>query len=129
MCILAPHTYTQALQRHSKNSGSLCSLKEVVQGQSQTVPDMQLHQSLSQDSLAITHLLMGFRQNQSTTQILPEAAHPKGDLRKHQTLLGQFSLLGQPPHRNLYIMTGVNLHSQPEGQPQPWMTQQQSKLN
>lgn len=74
------------------NCGLLFSSKQVAHSWSQAVPDTDLHQSPSEKAPEPTHPVVGFKLHQSTNQLPSQSAHPKGDLGRQQTLLGQIPL-------------------------------------
>lgn len=81
------------------NFGSLCSSKQVAQGWSQAMPNIDMHDSLPRSHRINT--TTGLRPYQSTTQLSTQVAHPEGDPGRYQTLLGQI------PHHGLCFHTAV----------------------
>lgn len=59
------------------NHRSLCRSYEVALGQSQAAADLDLQWSPSRMSVEPTHLVITFRQQQSTTQLALQVAHQK----------------------------------------------------
>lgn len=85
-----------------KNCGWLCSSKQVAQGWAQAVPDIDLHQIPSGEVPEPKHPVAVLRLYQSTIQLPPKLAHPKGDLGRHQTLLGRIPLHGVIQQQFIY---------------------------
>ena len=100
---------------------SLCSSKQVVQGQSQAVSDIGLCQNPSQEATEPTYPAANFRQHWSRIQLVSQEAHPKGDLGRHQTLPRWIPLRVVITCSTAHTVVRVSPHSQLAWGPIPHM--------
>ena len=87
--------------------------RQEAQGWLYTMSDIDLYLSPTQVDPEPTEPVVGFRPHQSLTKLAPQAADPKGDSGRHQTLLGTTLPQGQLLQRDSYMVIEVYAYSQP----------------
>nr|KAF6378902.1 hypothetical protein mMyoMyo1_009791 [Myotis myotis] len=108
VCSLTPLMRSKGIAKAAANCGSLCSSKQVAQGQLQTTSDINLHQRPSQDAPEQTQPVVGFKTHQSTPQLAPQATHPKENLGRQQRAN---HFIVQPPDSSSYTVVRVDVHT------------------
>lgn len=113
------------------NGRSLCSYYQVTSSLAQEAADLDLHRRPSQKSSDSTHLMVSFRQNQSSTQPDPQMTQPNGGRGwgHSPTKVDSYSMASAPAQQFIHCSHGQLSQSQPEGHPNPLICEQQSRPN